>query len=167
MHWHLLACLHEVRGERVPVPTVRIWTGREAAALRTAMRLSVRAFAEHLGVAVRTVSKWEQLGAATRPHPDTQAILDTALDRASEPARIRFQALLAQAPVLAGGWLAASRNWDYETWADDLDRVVVSLSRQNFRAASPLIERWLAQFPVQGDLDDRGAYLRAGTLVTH
>ena len=129
------------------------------------MRLSVRAFAEHLGVAVRTVSKWEQLGAATRPHPDTQAILDTALDRASEPARIRFQALLAQAPVPACGWLAASRNWDYETWADDLDRVVVSLSRQNFRVASPLIERWLARFPVQGDLDDRGAYLRARTLV--
>lgn len=147
------------------MPTVRIWTGREAGALRTAMRLSVRAFAEHLGVAVRTVSKWERLGAATRPHPDTQAILDTALDRAPEPARIRFQALLAQAPAPAAGWLAASRNWDYETWADDLDRVVVSLSRQDFRAASPLIERWLAQFPVRAELDDRGAYLRARTLV--
>lgn len=85
------------------MPTVRIWTGREAAALRTAMRLSVRAFAEHLGVAVRTVSKWEQFGAATRPHPDTQAILDTALDRAPESARIRFQALLVRAPVLTGG----------------------------------------------------------------
>jgi DNA-binding transcriptional regulator YiaG len=48
------------------VPTVRIWTGREAAALRTAMRLSVRAFAEHLGVAVRTVSK---MGAARRRDP--------------------------------------------------------------------------------------------------
>jgi len=48
--------------------------------------------------------------------------------------------------------------------ADDLDRVVVSLSRQDFRAAS-LIERWLAQSPALGDLDDRGAYLRARTLV--
>jgi hypothetical protein len=116
-------------------------------------------------VAVRTVSKWERLGAATRPHPDTQAILDTALDLAPEPARIRFQALLAQAP--AARWLAASRDWDYESWADDLDRVVVSLSRQDFRAASPLIGRWLSQYPLQRELDDRGAYLRARTLVLH
>jgi uncharacterized SAM-binding protein YcdF (DUF218 family) len=91
--------------------------------------------------------------------------LDTALDRGPEPTRIRFQALLAQAP--AAGWLAASRDWDYESWADDLDRVVVSLSRQDFRAASPLIGRWLAQYPLQRELDDRGAYLRARTLVLH
>ena len=58
------------------------WTGREARALRQALRLSVRAFAEHLDVAPRTVSKWEQLGQATRPYPDQQALLDTALDRA-------------------------------------------------------------------------------------
>ena len=51
------------------VPAVRLWTGREARALRAALRLSVRAFAEHLGVAARTVSKWEQLGQATHPAP--------------------------------------------------------------------------------------------------
>jgi transcriptional regulator with XRE-family HTH domain len=145
--------------------TVRVWTGREATALRIAMRLSVRSFAEHLGVAARTVSKWRQLGTGTRPHPDTQAILDTALDRAPESARIRFQALLAQAPEPAAGWRATPRDWEYETWADDLDRVVVGLSRQDFRAASPLIERWLARFPACGELDDRSAYLRARTLV--
>jgi transcriptional regulator with XRE-family HTH domain len=149
------------------VATVRIWTGREAAALRTAMRLSVRAFAEHLGVAVRTVSKWEKLGAATRPHPDTQAILDTALDLAPEPARIRFQTLIAHAQAQGPppGWTATARNWDYETWADDLDRVVVGLSRQDFRAACPLIERWLARFPADGEMDDKSAYLQARTLV--
>jgi transcriptional regulator with XRE-family HTH domain len=149
------------------VATVRIWTGREAAALRTALRFSVRAFAEHLGVAVRTVSKWEKLGAATRPHPDTQAILDTALDLAPEPARIRFQALIAHAltPAPPSGWAPARWNWDYETWADDLDRVVVGLSRQDFRVACPLIERWLAQFPAAGALDDKSAYLWARTLV--
>ena len=42
------------------------WTGREASALRQALRLSVRAFAEHLDVAPRTVSKWAKLGEATR-----------------------------------------------------------------------------------------------------
>jgi hypothetical protein len=45
--------------------------------------------------------------------------------------------------------------------------VVVSLSRQDFRAASPLIGRWLSQYPLQRELDDRGAYLRARTLVLH
>jgi len=38
---------------------VRRWTGRETTALRTALRLSLRDFAEHLGVGARTVSKWE------------------------------------------------------------------------------------------------------------
>ncbi len=73
--------------------TVRRWTGHEARALRNALRLSVRAFAEQLGVAVRTVSKWEAGGAATVPRPDTQAILDTALGRADAAARERFAVL--------------------------------------------------------------------------
>jgi transcriptional regulator with XRE-family HTH domain len=150
------------------VTTVHIWTGLEARALREATRLSVRAFAEHLGVAARTVSKWEKLGAATRPHPDTQAILDTALDQAPESAKIRFGALLAEArspAAAAHHWLMPPLAWDYETWADDLDRVVVSLSRQDFRAATPLIDRWLTRFADPRELDERGAYLQARTIV--
>jgi DNA-binding transcriptional regulator YiaG len=76
------------------VATVRQWSGREAKALRLALRLSVRAFAEHLGVAPRTVAKWEALGAAIRPRPDTQAILDTALARADTATQARFELLL-------------------------------------------------------------------------
>lgn len=74
--------------------TVLRWTGREARALRQATRLSVRAFAEHLGVAVRTVSKWEAAGAATVPRPDFQAILDTALRQADDETRHRFDHLV-------------------------------------------------------------------------
>ncbi|MGQ0572714.1 MAG: helix-turn-helix domain-containing protein [Pseudonocardia sp.] len=70
---------------------VRRWTGREAQALRIALRFSVRAFAEHLGVAPRTVSKWEAAGSATFPRPDTQAMLDTVLARADGTARQRFE----------------------------------------------------------------------------
>ena len=154
------------------VPAVRLWTGREARALRAALRLSVRAFAEHLGVAARTVSKWEQLGQATHPHPDTQAILDTALDRAGTAAQIRFQMLLADAGTLypaVSRYPAASRQmippaWDYETWSDDLDRTVVALSRQDFTTGTMLIERWLARYPA-GRLDTRGLYLHARSLV--
>ena len=75
---------------------VRSWTGHEAGVLRRALRLSVRAYAGHLGVAVRTVSKWERLGACVRPRPDTQAILDTALERASPSEQSRFWLLMAE-----------------------------------------------------------------------
>lgn len=133
------------------VTTVRHWSGHEAQALRQALRLSVRAFAEHLGVAARTVSKWESLGAATRPRPDTQAILDTALARAEPTAQQRFVRLVdtcveesatnaVAAPAVIGSHV------DYDTWADDLDRAMVSLSRQEFRLATMLLDRWTQRY---------------------
>ncbi|MFC5833180.1 helix-turn-helix domain-containing protein [Nonomuraea insulae] len=82
------ACFH------VGVATVVEWTGAEAAALRKALRLSVRAFADFVGVAVRTVAYWEELGALTRPKQDTQALLDVALRRADEDAHRRLESLL-------------------------------------------------------------------------
>ena len=74
--------------------TPQRWTGREAGLLRTALRMSLRAFAAHLGVAERTVSKWEKAGARTTPWPETQAILDTALAQASQDAKARFTQFL-------------------------------------------------------------------------
>jgi transcriptional regulator with XRE-family HTH domain len=74
------------------------WTGRETALLRSALRLSMRAFAEHLGVATRTVAKWEAKGAQIRPLPDMQAMLDTALNLAGDEVSERFTATLEQAP---------------------------------------------------------------------
>jgi hypothetical protein len=56
--------------------------------------MSIRGFANHLGVAARTVSKWEERGAATFPLPDTQAILDMALHRADDSAQKRFELFL-------------------------------------------------------------------------
>ncbi len=149
------------------MPTVRVWTGMEARALRGALRLSVRAFAERLGVAVRTVSKWEQLGADTQPRPDTQAILDTALSRANSDERLRFQLLLAESGGASAVRLtlpSVPQDWDYETWADDLDRVVIFLSRQNFTAATTLLHRWLSRHPADG-LDGKGLYLHGRSMV--
>ncbi|GAA3394425.1 helix-turn-helix domain-containing protein [Cryptosporangium minutisporangium] len=71
------------------------WTGREARALREALRLSIRDFAGRLGVAARTISNWEAGGTDIRPRPDMQAILDTALARASVAERERFSHLLS------------------------------------------------------------------------
>lgn len=143
---------------------VQVWTGREARALRGALRLSVRAFAGHLGVAPRTVSKWEHFGESTRPQPDTQAILDTALSQASPDVRLRFQVLLDGESSQGPGNRRVSPAWDYETWADDLDRAVVALSRQDFTACTWLTERWLTRYSANL-LDERGLYLHARSLV--
>ncbi|MGH8574366.1 MAG: hypothetical protein ACREX8_17580, partial [Gammaproteobacteria bacterium] len=54
------------------------------------MRLSIRAFAAHLGVGARTVNKWEARGSTITLRPDTQALMDTALDRAPDEVQTRF-----------------------------------------------------------------------------
>ncbi|MFG2876771.1 helix-turn-helix domain-containing protein [Streptomyces sp. NPDC048337] len=148
--------------------TVHHWTGLEARALRLALRMSVRSFAGHLGVGIRTISKWEKLLAATEPRQDTQAILDTALARADAAAHLRFETFLSEVGRAiyaegAGGPLA----WEYESWTDDLDRAVVALSRQDFAFADSLIRRWLGRFNLRSGLDDKGLYLfaRSTTLL--
>lgn len=137
--------------------SVQQWTGREASALRAALRMSTRAFAEHLGVALRTVAKWESLGTETQPRPDTQAILDTALARADSAAHSRFEALLFPERKSA-------RPADYETWTEDIERAVVCVSRQNFPFAATLLNRWLGSHDPHR-LDDKGLYLYGRSLV--
>jgi transcriptional regulator with XRE-family HTH domain len=66
------------------------WTGREARMLRQSMRLTVRDFAESLGVNPRTVSRWESAGDPHTPGPELQQVLDTVLDRATDGDRQRF-----------------------------------------------------------------------------
>lgn len=62
------------------------WTGREIRALREALRMTVTAFAEHLGVSSKTVSGWERTGSMPL-RMDTQAVLDETLTRAGVDAR--------------------------------------------------------------------------------
>jgi DNA-binding transcriptional regulator YiaG len=57
--------------------------------------MTIRDFADHLGVAERTVAKWEAGGAAMVPVPVMQAALDTVLTRAPDEAKGRFGMLLA------------------------------------------------------------------------
>lgn len=72
------------------------WTGRRAAALRAALRLTNEAFAEHLGASVRTVANWE-----AKPDlvlsPAMQEVLDSALERASAAAQQRYSLLAVSA----------------------------------------------------------------------
>ncbi|NDL60190.1 helix-turn-helix domain-containing protein [Phytoactinopolyspora mesophila] len=74
--------------------TVHSWTGIQTAALRRAMRMSVRDFAAHLGVAIRTVSKWETRRDSITLQPASQAMLDVVLNRASDHERARFAQLV-------------------------------------------------------------------------
>jgi len=71
------------------------WTGRETTALRHAMRLSIRAFAQLIGVSDRTVSVWERRGRSIRPRPFMQGVLDTALQRSDHATQARFVLLLS------------------------------------------------------------------------
>lgn len=69
--------------------------------------MSIRDFAQNLGVSERTVSKWEAGGNTVRPRPEMQAALDTALGRAEGQAADRFVAatgeiVLQDKPVAAG-----------------------------------------------------------------
>lgn len=94
---------HLTRDEEVEesqVATVRQWSGKEVRALREARRMSVREFAEHLGVSDRMVSKWEAGGQAIKPRPMNQAALDTSLERAGADAQARF-ALQVDASAIA------------------------------------------------------------------
>lgn len=144
---------------------VRQWTGREAAALRAALRLTVRGFADHLGVAVRTVTKWESLREAIKPRPDYQAILDTALARADRDAQARFELVVLGAETPTNeSYHPGDQDWEYETWTDDLGRAAACLARQDFKFAASLLDRWLRRFDPHG-LDNHGLYLHARSLV--
>jgi hypothetical protein len=71
------------------------WTGRAACALQAALRMSNEAFAEHLGIAVRTVAAWHQKP-GLRPQPEMQQVLDAALARAPAAAGERFAVLTGE-----------------------------------------------------------------------
>lgn len=97
-------------GREGSVATVHHWTGLEARALRLALRMSVRTFAAHLGVGVRTISKWEKLLSSTEPRQDTQAILDTALARADAAVHLRFETNLSETGRSGAGFRPAGHH---------------------------------------------------------
>jgi transcriptional regulator with XRE-family HTH domain len=147
------------------VASVQEWSGREARALRYALRMSLREFAAKLGVGERTVSKWEALGAATVPRPMMQAVLDTKLREAEEDVHIRFQQILADSSDTSSPRLSPIQidAIDYEWWADDLDRSLMFLSRQEFDNARLHIDRWMRRFTPNSS-DTRGMHLYGRSL---
>lgn len=80
------------------VSVIDAWTGQRATQLQAAMRLSNEDFAEHLGISARAVAGWHA-NPAMRPHPESQQLLDAALERASYGDRQRFELLMNGAPT--------------------------------------------------------------------
>jgi len=84
------------------VDVVERWSGRRAAALQLALRMTNETFAEHLGVSVRTVAAWHRDPEVT-PREELQAVLDTTFERAGPSARERYARLDAAGHLGAAG----------------------------------------------------------------
>ncbi len=78
------------------------WTGETACALQAALRMGNETFARHLKVSPRTVAGWHEKPEG-HPKPESQRLLDTALERASSAARDRFALLCGKPAQGAGG----------------------------------------------------------------
>lgn len=85
---------------RQTMDVVTGWTGRDACALQSALRMSNQEFAARLGIGLRTVADWHEKP-DMRPRPNMQRILDTALTQASAAARERFAVLNGQSPAVS------------------------------------------------------------------
>jgi formylglycine-generating enzyme required for sulfatase activity len=80
------------------VITVDRWTGKEARALRLAKRMSLKAFAAHLGITDRQLSNWEQRGESITIREVNQAALDTSLKVSGPDVHERFEAFIGTRP---------------------------------------------------------------------
>lgn len=70
-------------------PFIFTWHGKEANALRLALRMTQEQFSEFLGPSVRTISRWSTAPEA-RISRETQEALDVAYDRLSPRQVQRF-----------------------------------------------------------------------------
>jgi tetratricopeptide (TPR) repeat protein len=75
------------------MPVIAMWTGGHADLLRDSLRMTNESFAEHLGVAVRTVANWRKQPEII-PKQLMQEALDTALERAPDRAKAQFALLI-------------------------------------------------------------------------
>jgi len=85
------------------------WTAERVRALRAALRFTHEEFAEHLGVAVRTVRNWQSGRHA--PTPALQRVLDAALAALDDQQQARWQAAAGSPGDGAAGLL------DQDLWA--------------------------------------------------
>jgi DNA-binding transcriptional regulator YiaG len=88
---------------------MREWIGRDAVALRKALRMTEAKFARMVGVSARTVANWHT-SPATVPRNDAQDMLDELLNAAGPSVRERFERFAGHQPepgAVPTGGLAA------------------------------------------------------------
>jgi tetratricopeptide (TPR) repeat protein len=117
------------------------------------MRLSIRDFAELLGVGVRTVTKWQARGDDVCRRPGMQTVLDTALERASDDVRARFELILASEeapspPTLAVPPSLLAEQWDHEQ-TDGLAEFLTDERELTSDGALRLSQEWRLVDPPQ------------------
>jgi 8-oxo-dGTP diphosphatase len=84
------------------------WTGKDATALRKALRMTESRFAATVGVSFRTVANWAA-HPATVPRAAAQDTLDKLHAGASPAVKVRFEELTAQRPAGPTGNVQALR----------------------------------------------------------
>jgi hypothetical protein len=136
------------------------WTGAQADALRQAMCMTNESFAEHLGVAVRTVANWRNRPRMT-PQLRMQEVLDAALERADDLAKAKFSLLVGETadspgdqPYTGSPFSVSLEDMTSPEWTgDDARRLSLSFDSALERSAVEDIERlahiWLICDPPQ------------------
>lgn len=116
---------------------VASWTGGYANALRQALRMSNKAFADYLRVATRTVAYWRERPDAV-PQPEIQRALDEALDRAPDRVKAQFGLLV---------------NRTQEQYVDD-ERRLTAIEQRPARLDVPAIEALARTLTSQRRVED-------------
>jgi DNA-binding transcriptional regulator YiaG len=121
----------------VEAALIEQWTGVEVRALRRAYRMTVRGFAERLGIGVRTVAGWEAKRDHAHLRPESHEMLDTFLRQAPQEVQQRFTALLTDtdspAPAAAGLPVPAQSPF---TWQPEDGGMDAALRRREFIGAA-------------------------------
>src|SRR5690606_3494118 len=137
------------------------WTGAQATALREALGLTQKRFAQRSGIALSTVKKWAKLRDDIALSDKTVEIMTTMLERATPEQRARFVTAtsVARAPAATTD---SNVQWGPAVWtaaptavADDLTREDLMIDRRQLSRAllgvvvgAPLVdpvERWFAE----------------------
>jgi hypothetical protein len=155
------------------------WNGETAGTLQAALRMSNEAFAQHLGIAVRTVAAWHKKP-SLRPQSEMQQLLDTALAQSAPPVQERFAALVSpESPsdrlsadpniTSALDWLDHHAGWQPGTSREEVasrrDRIDVAALKHRSATRARVNQRQIAQALAEYYGMPSGLY-RAGNGVT-
>jgi transcriptional regulator with XRE-family HTH domain len=109
------------------------WTGREATALRQALRLTTDRFAARLGVSPRTVAHWAA-HPATVPRMQIQEVLEDAYNRATPRVAARY-----------GELLGVPAKPQEPEWVTPTEAKLIALALQEFSQRIARIEHALSE----------------------